>query len=115
MPSRFRPPLSRAAQIQQARRVIAFTGAGISTACGIPDFRGPSGEPCMQGPAADRADTRTVTQTGAGRAAGPVPFRCPLLGYPGLLMPVPNALCTLARRPPPACCQGLCGEVECEE
>ncbi|PSC69749.1 NAD-dependent deacetylase SRT1 [Micractinium conductrix] len=32
-----------AEMIQQARRVIAFTGAGISTACGIPDFRGPSG------------------------------------------------------------------------
>ncbi len=31
------------AQVRQARRIIAFTGAGISTACGIPDFRGPSG------------------------------------------------------------------------
>lgn len=30
-------------QVRQARRIVAFTGAGISTACGIPDFRGPNG------------------------------------------------------------------------
>lgn len=37
------PTRSAAAQVQRARRVVAFTGAGISTACGIPDFRGPNG------------------------------------------------------------------------
>lgn len=29
--------------ILQARRAVAFTGAGVSTSCGIPDFRGPRG------------------------------------------------------------------------
>jgi len=36
--------------MREARHMIAFTGAGISTACGIPDFR--SGQ-----------DTQTQTQT----------------------------------------------------
>ena len=30
-------------QVQQSNKIVVFTGAGISTACGIPDFRGPSG------------------------------------------------------------------------
>lgn len=31
------------AMIEAARRVLPFTGAGISTECGIPDFRSPGG------------------------------------------------------------------------
>ena len=29
--------------IEEARRIVALTGAGISTDSGIPDFRGPQG------------------------------------------------------------------------
>src|SRR3989475_10678096 len=31
------------ALIRAARRILIFTGAGVSTASGIPDFRGPGG------------------------------------------------------------------------
>ena len=29
--------------VQAARTIVPFTGAGISTECGIPDFRSPGG------------------------------------------------------------------------
>jgi NAD-dependent deacetylase len=32
-----------AVMVQRARRAVVFTGAGISTECGIPDFRSPGG------------------------------------------------------------------------
>src|SRR5688572_15521977 len=36
-------PSQAALWIRRARRVVALTGAGISTDSGIPDFRGPQG------------------------------------------------------------------------
>jgi NAD-dependent deacetylase len=36
-------PEDCARRIARARRLVALTGAGVSTAAGIPDFRGPSG------------------------------------------------------------------------
>jgi NAD-dependent deacetylase len=35
--------LEAAAQLKDRRRILVFTGAGISTESGIPDFRGPQG------------------------------------------------------------------------
>jgi NAD-dependent deacetylase len=32
-----------AVMVQKARRAVVFTGAGVSTECGIPDFRSPGG------------------------------------------------------------------------
>ncbi|MGH8981356.1 MAG: SIR2 family NAD-dependent protein deacylase [Acidimicrobiales bacterium] len=42
--------------VGQARRIVALTGAGISTGSGIPDFRGPNGV-WTKDPAAERLST----------------------------------------------------------
>lgn len=39
----FSPPASLAAMLEESQRAVVFTGAGISTESGIPDFRSPGG------------------------------------------------------------------------
>ncbi len=66
-----RPTLDAAAcadLISRSERIVAFTGAGISTAAGIPDFRGPQGLYITR-----RYDPDTVLEISAFRR-DPAPF-----------------------------------------
>jgi len=56
--------------VRDARRVVALTGAGISTDSGIPDFRGPDGI-WTRDPAAERLSRSTPTSATPASAAGP--------------------------------------------
>lgn len=71
-----------AAAIREARRVVVFTGAGISTESGVPDFRSPGGvwsrmKPITYqefvGDEARRREAWTRTYSGAARWTGARP------------------------------------------
>src|SRR5215203_1273684 len=67
------------AWIDQARRIVVLTGAGISTDSGIPDFRGPNGV-WTKNPEAEKAsdiryyvgDPDVRVRNWAARAAGEI-------------------------------------------
>ncbi len=44
--------------LQRAEQVVALTGAGVSTAAGLPDFRGPRGDMLLP-PGAGQSNTES--------------------------------------------------------
>jgi len=96
-------PEACARMIRSASRVVALTGAGISTSAGVPDFRGPSGvyitgkyDPAatfeiahfMRDPAPFFAFTRDVMDLVAGVSPTPTHFFLAALEAAGILRTV---------------------------
>lgn len=79
-------------RLAEARRVVALTGAGISTDSGIPDFRGPSGV-WTKDPAAEKAshidhylaDPEVRRRAWRNRSASPAWTAAPNAGHRALV------------------------------
>lgn len=107
--------------LAEAERVVAFTGAGISTACGVPDFRGPNGVWTLQRAGrplprlqtsfayAQPSFTHMVGRMCGARVWGAHPISCPPSSAPSapVVLPVSEPLlryCVALTPLRPFCC-----------
>ena len=96
-PERIDPPLTLRSQAQQLAKLIldsnhtvAFTGAGISTAVGIPDFRGPKGIWTLQQQQRQQQQQQQQRQQRSHTAAPATPSSTSPTPTPSTQPPPPN-------------------------
>src|ERR1700743_2625977 len=77
-------PLERLVELARGRKIVALTGAGISTESGIPDYRGPDRPPRVRDPMQHRefVDKPEMRRKYWARS---------MIGYPRMAAAKPNA------------------------